>query len=430
MTEIGQMRSPMRAVPQAPVNLQRGRSQPSLYLFLVGLTMATGTVVLIEPAPIDIALMLLLAAGLLLNKLEFRDAHALPMMLLGLVATANLISTLGASDSARAIWYCLVTLYLLCSWVFFVGLVSKHGLRSVSVLLKAYVFAGLVSAIISSLAYFRLIPFQDVLLLYGRPKGLFKDPNVYGPYLVPVAIYAIANLIGQRNRIAMRLFWVCICVIAAAGVFLSFSRACWMNFLVSIVVYFALDLIGNPSNAVPKLRNLMIAVVLMAATMLAALSIPTVSHMLSIRWGSSGLQGYDQDRFDTQKRALELAIEKPLGIGPGQAEIHFELSTHSTYARLLCENGIAGLLAFLLFVLSSLARSVRLALAARSPRWRMLFTFIASCIVGYLVNSAVIDTVHWRHIWLFLALAWADRRDIREFAVQHGRLAMTPQFTQ
>jgi O-antigen ligase len=245
-----------------------------------------------------------------------------------------------------------------------------------------------------------------------------------------VAIYAIANLNGQRNRTAMKLLWGCACVIATAGVFLSFSRACWMNFLVGVVVYFALDLIGNPLNAVPKLRNLTIGVVLMAATMLAVVSIPTVSHMLSMRWGSSGLQEYDQDRFDTQKRALELAIEKPLGIGPGQAEIHFELSTHSTYARLLCENGIAGLLAFLLFVLLSMARSVRLALAARNPRWRMLFTFIASCIAGYLVNSAVIDTVHWRHIWLFLALAWTGRRDIHESAVQHGRLAMAPQFTQ
>src|SRR6266404_3260294 len=64
------------------------RTWPSLYLFLVGLTMATGTVVWIEPAPIDIGLMLLLAFGVVLNKLEFRDAHVLPMLLLGLVAAA------------------------------------------------------------------------------------------------------------------------------------------------------------------------------------------------------------------------------------------------------------------------------------------------------------------------------------------------------
>jgi len=44
----------------------------------------------------------------------------------------------------------------------------------------------------------------------------------------------------------------------------------------------------------------------------------------------------------------------------------------------------------------------------------MLFSFTASCIAGYLVNSAVIDTVHWRHVWLFLALAWISDDDNRQ----------------
>src|SRR5437867_3473722 len=156
MTRMAQMGGPAvntpftkTAIRRSPLHF-RGRPiaigrQPSLYLFLVGLTMATGTVVLIEPAPIDIVLMLLLVIGLLLDKLEFRNAHALPMTLLGVVAAANLISTPGGGDPTRAIWYCFVTLYLLCSWVFFVGLISKHGLLSVSLLLKAYVFAGIVS---------------------------------------------------------------------------------------------------------------------------------------------------------------------------------------------------------------------------------------------------------------------------------------------
>ena len=63
-----------------------------------------------------------------------------------------------------------------------------------------------------------------------------------------------------------------------------------------------------------------------------------------------------------------------------------------------------------LFVLLSLARRARFAWP-----WQfeipMLFAFTAACIGGYLV-SAVIDTVQWRHIWLFLALAWAGRREI------------------
>jgi hypothetical protein len=32
------------------------------------------------------------------------------------------------------------------------------------------------------------------------------------------------------------------------------------------------------------------------------------------------------------------------------------------------------------------------------------------------VESAVIDTIHWRHLWLLLALAWVPRRIARAWA--------------
>jgi O-antigen ligase len=131
---------------------------------------------------------------------------------------------------------------------------------------------------------------------------------------------------------------------------------------------------------------------------------------MSLRLGSSGLQGYDLDRFETQRLALERGLEKPLGFGPGQAEVLFAVVTHSTYIRVLFENGVIGFAAMTLFLLFSLTRSIRLAVSLRDPRGKMLFTFTAACIGGYLVNSAVIDTLHWRHIWLFLALAWTSTR--------------------
>ena len=52
------------------------------YLFLVGLTLVSGTVVLVEPAPYDIAMLLLLVAGVLLNKFSFVVIHRIPILLL------------------------------------------------------------------------------------------------------------------------------------------------------------------------------------------------------------------------------------------------------------------------------------------------------------------------------------------------------------
>ena len=89
------------------------------------------------------------------------------------------------------------------------------------------------------------------------------------------------------------------------------------------------------------------------------------------------------------------------------------------------ENGIVGFAALALFLLFSLGRSMRRAVTARNPRSHMLFSFTAACIAGYLVNSAVIDTVHWRHVWLFLALAWTSHRDYDQPMVPPNGLGMT-----
>ena len=40
--------------------------------------------------------------------------------------------------------------------------------------------------------YFDLLPgAHELLTRYGRATGPFKDPNVFGPFLVPALVYAL-----------------------------------------------------------------------------------------------------------------------------------------------------------------------------------------------------------------------------------------------
>jgi O-antigen ligase len=150
------------------------------------------------------------------------------------------------------------------------------------------------------------------------------------------------------------------------------------------------------------------------------ISIPQVRQMIALRLGSNGLQTYDGDRFSTQTKALEMAIEKPFGIGPGQAEIAFDYSTHSTYLRLLSENGPLALSAFAALLGLTLLRSIHGARTLKSENWRILMAITSASLAGYIVNSFVIDTVHWRHIWLFLALPWASHPDMQRTETAKG----------
>ena len=59
------------------------------------------------------------------------------------------------------------------------------------------------------------------------------------------------------------------------------------------------------------------------------------------------LQSYDTDRFGTQLYAFRVALDTPLGIGPGQwFRSHYHHATHNLYIRVLVENGWLGALSF------------------------------------------------------------------------------------
>jgi hypothetical protein len=294
----------------------------------------------------------------------------------------------------------------------------------VRIIMNGYAVAGLVSVIPGVLSYLNVIGHQDVLLRYGRPEGLFKDPNVFGPYMIPMLLWAIVRLQAGARGVA-RLWWLGVSASAVAGVFFSYSRAAWIGCAITVAVYFALQIAtgGWTMRKVAGLAGILAAVAGLALGVgLLASSNAQVGRMLKMRLGTDGLQNYDyQQRFYTQRIAIETVQEHPMGIGPGQAEVDFTVATHSLYLRPLVENGLAGFLALIGLVLISTARSLRLALQTADAQWRPVFTLVAACLVGLLVNGMVIDTIHWRHMWLLVALAWASHSGM--YAVPRRRTA-------
>jgi hypothetical protein len=118
------------------------------------------------------------------------------------------------------------------------------------------------------------------------------------------------------------------------------------------------------------------------------------------------MQTYDADRFANFIPALRLGLNNPLGVGPGQSFLTLDYATHNLYLRTFSENGIIGFLTFSAFALVTLVRSLVLAQKAFNAIQRSLFALIAAALCGTLLNSFTIDTLHWRHFWLVLALGW------------------------
>ena len=379
------------------------------YLLAAAIMMASGSVVFREPAPYDIALVLLLVTGILLNRLSFEKNHRLALVLLAGFIAANFIPLPNAVAPHTALAYSAISFYLAASWLFFAGVTSTYGYAAAKALLKGYIAAGLLSATLATLAYLHAIPFQSTLLRYGRAQGLFKDPNVYGPYLVPVLLCGLVAV--QSARILSLRFWGALvtCSISIVGIFVSFSRACWINTAVSVVFLLGFELLDSLRQGGIRKGVLRVPVTLAAVAAITVIFIAANSatgQMLFTRLGSNGLHDYDATRFNTQRKALDSFLNNPVGIGTRQSEFVFQYATHNMYLRVLTENGFLGFATFFTFIALSLLRCMKLALTLKNRHWRTLFVILSSALAGLLVNGFVIDTIRWRHFWFLLGLAW------------------------
>lgn len=372
---------------------------------LMGLAMCISCVVLIEPAPVDALIFGLFVLGLAFGVIRIGRLPVLPVLFLSGLALTNVIGIPLSEDPERAIWYCLVTLYMMISWALFVGAIEFYGQSILKPLMQGYVLGAIPSVILAGASYFHLIGFQFHLLLNGRPKGLFKDPNVFGPYLILIALLGIAGCLPFSSRAAQ----MTVAFIASLGVVLSYSRACWINYAISFSVFVFLDrfLPSRPkAHHFPSLLRLLGSGLLAIFVIASILQVPVVKTMIATRLGQGGMQAYDDLRFETQRLAVQAAIEHPLGIGPGQSEETFQYATHSSYLRVLSENGLLGLFCFSGFLISTLLNAIIRAGSATSMLWRGIYIAAAACVCGHLVNSGVVDTLHWRHLWFLFALAW------------------------
>ncbi len=378
------------------------------YLWFVWLAMALSGIVIVEPAPVDIAVVLLFLGGFWFSFLKYPRYVNIPLIFLWIFVLGNIAGMFATVDEVRGMRFLGITIYLILSWLFLVGLLTRFGGAALKIVFSGYLVAALFSAVSTTLAFLGLIPSADLFLLWGgRATGFFKDPNVFGPFLIPVSLYAILKFESSTGR--ARLWWIGVYLVITIGVLLSFSRAAWLNYLIALFGYMVLRILTSTSLRLLIRRYIfyVMAGCLVIIFSLSFLSFPRVNTLFFQR---IGFQSYDQDRVATQKAAVENVLQNPMGIGSGQSEIVYNYATHSLYVRVLTEDGFIGFMGFLGFVVVTFARSIWLALR-RGHSYQPFFALFAASLLGVFLNSFVVDSIHWRHLWLLLAFPWAPYED-------------------
>ena len=365
----------------------------------VALAFALLGVVLVEPAPSDGVFVVLMAIALVGRRFRLAAVPFTVIAALGALAALNLLSAVQVADPERAASYFMISVFVAAMALWLSGYVVTRGRARLVV--RAYLLAAVSSAILGVLALFAPVPGADVLVMDDRARALFQDPNVFGPFLIPALLIVIEEILQPRLLSARLPTKAAMAAILAFGILFSYSRGAWLNLAVALVL---MGVIYSLRRGGARRALGLLAIAALAAVVVTATVVVTGSGDFLVERAQP--QAYDQQRFSGQRAGLEPALRYPFGAGPGQFESIAHTSAHSTYARVLGEQGFPGLLALLVLLGYTLAVAARNAIVGRGT-YGIGSVALLGAWCGLLANSFVIDTVHWRHLWIVAALIWA-----------------------
>lgn len=288
----------------------------------------------------------------------------------------------GSRNGARTNpFYTAVTFYLAFSAIALMALPERARLT----FLCGFEAGALASALLGFLAFLRLPGLEGLLWGGSRAVAFFKDPNVFGAYLIPALLLSLVRIEQGRKG------WLFPAIVLFLGILSSLSRGAWMNLGVTLMGWWFLR---------PRRRLWLIATFVLLA---GGIGLGTILVPQSPIAQRLGLMSYDVDRFSIQAQTLRISLVTPFGYGPGLSEMVVDYATHNTYLRILGEIGWLGLFTCLFVISISTAWALYQALK-RNSLWHEVYL---AALLGIAVESLVIDTLHWRHLWFFLGLIWA-----------------------
>jgi hypothetical protein len=394
--------APRAAAPVAAMPESVGRSERLLRGMLF-VTVLMACVAMIEPSPHDLLMMPLLLVALLAG-VRFERLFVPLFLLLLLWNIGGLLALMNIATDSKAIQYAATSIYLSVAAMLFACLLAHHTNARLNALANAYIAAAFISAIVGMMGYFNFPRGAgEMFTLYGRADGMFKDPNVFGPYLIWPALFISARMLASRITL---LDCLLLCTIAG-GLFLSFSRGAWMHFAASAAIMLVLMFLTAPSQK-SRIRLIAIAAAglfLLMGVIVILLSIDSVRELFLNR--ANAINPYDVGqggRFQLQEQALSSLLEAPIGMGPFEFAREFGLQQHNVYLQGFLVYGWIGGIAYILMLLVTLLVGLRSALIA-TP-WQLGTITAFATFVGEVGEGMVIDTDHWRHFFLLLGMVW------------------------
>ena len=375
---------------------------------LVGMAIASCSIVFSEPAVADVLMLGVVVGVPVLGVARLGTVTLVNLCIwLGIVGLGVFGTTFSDTTFSTAITHQVVTIYLAAGAVVLASYIAGDAEPRFRLVMLCYVVSALLATAAGLAGYFNVLPgAYDLFTNFGRARGTFKDPNVYGAAIAPAMVACAWVMLREpalRARVALL-----VALPLTLGMLLCFSRGAWISIAVSLAIL-AVEAFGTSRRRTDfrRFRNFSIAgtaAVLIA--LVAVLQIDTVRSLLDER--ASLDQSYDngpEGRFGGQAKARALIIANPLGIGTHTfRSVHHTEEPHNVYLSMFLNAGWLGGLLYIIAVLATLAVGFRG--AARRTALQGPFLIAVAAFTGVAVEGCVIDSDHWRSFFILMACIW------------------------
>jgi O-antigen ligase len=251
-----------------------------------------------------------------------------------------------------------------------------------------------------------------------RSYGFTVHPVLFGVevfYLLAFIFY-LKTLIGQRFDYSDYL----IISISLLAMYLSYSRTAWIMLVVSMAVYLLLTLKSNKA-AIIFLFAVVIFSVFIGYGSGRFNDLVTLPDLVFsegyTEWTPSLVESSMHWRVFQWYELFSMAIDEPyFGYGPGQVKYYniFELSAHNSFLDIFFEQGLVGLLLFILLwvkiIIDYLYEYMKRNRAIAIP-----FSIVISTILAMLFSVSLFNqTLNMILLWLLIGITYNSHFSARD----------------
>jgi hypothetical protein len=366
--------------------------------------LASSFVVFVEPAPVDVLFGLVLI--FFVQSRLVATLGIVPLLLLLLAYNAGgFISYIFAPPREKALMFMVTSSYMAVAGIVIAYYVATNPLAGIKYIGRGWIIGACIASIWALIDYFKLPSPFELQVLPGRATGLFKDPNVFSTYLIFPMVLMLQSLILGKSRFPVLTFLGL--GLTLLGLFLSFSRGAWINFVgaAMLMMFLTYIVVGNGIIRTRMVLSIIAIFIFVAIAFMILMSIPQIQAMFIERFAL--IQYYDggeTGRFGNQLNSLAPLTSLPLGFGPFGFREVYGMDPHNTFINAFASYGWLGGVAYFLMVISTFIVGAKVVFT-RTP-WQLLSICAYAPLLTTILQGVQIDTEHWRHFYWMLGIVW------------------------